>query len=148
MWWLGLVLGPYGSGKSTNLEFFRHRLTENPVEVFNLDARVFASEGYQKASSKLALRNTYLRLVGPVRQDFDRDFQLALDQQKSVLLEESGRNPWFAPWFLLNIVRQVKKNNGKIALFWTLVDERLGWERCVRRAGPRLPRRILWIFTG
>lgn len=142
MWWLGLVLGPYGSGKSRNLQFFRCLLGKPPVKIFNLDGQVFATEKYQKTvGSKKALRKTYLSLVRSVQQDFDRDFQVALEGRKSLLLEESGRSPWFASWFILNVIRQVKKNHGKIAIFYTLVDENLGWERCVRRIGPHIPRK-------
>ena len=79
--WLGIILAPFGSGKTTHREFFATQLPGGGARVFSVDDYVYRSPSYQKAlarADRAAMRRIYLREVHAAREAYDRDVAAAI----------------------------------------------------------------------
>ena len=95
MVWLGILLAPFGSGKTTHRDFFSSYLPGDKARVLSVDDYVYCHPRYQKAivqSRRETLRPTYLKLVKQAQKKYDEDLSsLVAEGTTNLILEESGR---------------------------------------------------------
>jgi len=146
MAWLGIVLAPFGSGKTTHRDFFSSYLPGGKARIFSIDDYVYRHPHYQKAlantPNRETLRRTYLQLVKKAQKEYDRDLKAALNEGKTnLVLEESGRSPRWADWFASTTLNTARKAGYQIALFYLAVGPHEAYTRCQQRKTiPRIPK--------
>ena len=95
MVWLGILLAPFGSGKTTHREFFSSYLPGDEARILSVDDYVYRHPRYQRAvtqSRRELLRPAYLKLVKQAQNKYDNDLASLLDEgTANLILEESGR---------------------------------------------------------
>ena len=137
MVWLGILLAPFGSGKTTHRDFFSSYLPGDKARVLSVDDYVYCHPRYQKAivqSRRETLRPTYLKLVKQAQKKYDGDLaSLVAEGTTNLILEESGRSPRWAGWFAANTLKIARKAGYQIALFYLAVGSREAYNRCQRR---------------
>lgn len=144
---LALLLAPYGCGKTRNCQFFQ-RMLPSPSVRLSVDAEVFKNQTYRQALQKYRagktnrniLRTTYLKLVSRAQEQYDNKLTRAFRVGSSMILEESGRNPRWLPWFQKNTLKEARNKGYRVHLFYLVTNEEKAYRRCVWREGPLIPR--------
>ncbi len=137
MVWLGILLAPFGSGKTAHREFFSSYLPGGEARVLSVDDYVYRHPRYQRAvtqSRRELLRPAYLKLVKQAQNEYDSDLASLLGTgTANLVLEESGRSPRWARWFASNTLKTARKAGYQIALFYLAVGPREAYTRCQQR---------------
>ncbi len=139
MVWLGILLAPFGSGKTTHRGFFSSFFPGGNARVFCVDDYVYRHPHYQQIlanphTSPALLRHTYLKLVKKAQKQYDGDLESALTEgTANLILEESGRSPRWSDWFVSNTLKTARKTGYQIALVYLAVGPREGYTRCQQR---------------
>ncbi len=137
MVWLGILLAPFGSGKTTHREFFSSYLPGDKARVLSVDDYVYRHPLYRKAlkqGRRETLRPTYLKLVRQAQEQYDKDLDFVITEgAANLVLEESGRSSRWAGWFEANTLKAARKFGYNIALFYLAVGPREAYTRCQQR---------------
>lgn len=155
MVWLGILLAPFGSGKTTHRDFFSSYFSGGKARSLSVDDYVFRQSLYQKTlehvqrptaeggtTDRDTLRRIYLKLVKKAQKQYDRDLDTVIAGAGSnLILEESGRSPRWADWFIANTLKTARKAGYRIALFYLAVGPREAYTRCQQRTTvPSIPK--------
>ena len=152
MVWLGILLAPFGSGKTTHRDFFSSYLPGGNARVLSVDDYVYRHADYvlrtsasgraQPNRNRKTLRQTYLKLVKNAQKQYDEDLETLLAEgNTNLILEESGRSPRWADWFISNTLKTARKAGYHIALVYLAVGPREAYTRCQQRKNiPRIPK--------
>ena len=143
MVWLGILLAPFGSGKTTHRDFFSSYLPGGNARIMSVDDYVYRHADYaQPNRNRKTLRQTYLKLVKNAQKQYDKDLDTLLAEgTTNLILEESGRSPRWADWFISNTLKTARKAGYHIALFYLAVGPREAYTRCQQRKNiPLIPK--------
>nr|QBK87002.1 MAG: uncharacterized protein LCMAC103_03460 [Marseillevirus LCMAC103] len=149
---LGILLAPFGSGKSTHHKFFTRRVaswSEQNATFLCIDNFVFAHSAYREALVRVKagtdnanVLHTVARSVDKTaRRRHDKELDALLAARTPLVIEEPARTEQWSAWFAENTLARARRGGYRVALLYLAVAPDAAYHRCrERRAHPVIAR--------